>query len=409
MSLAYNFLRKYPSTHRQQLPQIILSALPFLLVFPIGVIYTGVGLFILAWLFSGSFAEKWNNVRRNPLFFPVLVMLGVVFFDVLFLSADNMRRWPAFGHYLIFLFLFLFLSVGGGVWQRHAKLMFFAGAVLGASLFCLARLDVLSGWTFFHNFTIYGGNKSIALGITLAIAAAWLLNDALAQLIPRKKIVYLFFYAYIAVAVLFFATTRTGILLLVLLSFVVVIHRISFNWRGILLLGVAVATLAAAWQASPVVRERTMSTFDALRTFSDEKVATGQGNRLQFVKFTGEMILEKPVLGHGIGSWLQQYPVRAQGFETAQMTTPHNDYLLYAAEMGLIGLLALLIIYASLLLIARKIGGEHGIGLALVSVALIFGSMFNAFLRDWKFGVPMMILLAISLAGCKSESDSTLK
>ena len=39
------------------------------------------------------------------------------------------------------------------------------------------------------------------------------------------------------------------------------------------------------------------------------------------------------------------------------------------------------------------------LGLFLISVTFFVGSMFNALLRDWKFGMPMMILLAIAYRG----------
>jgi O-antigen ligase len=131
-------------------------------------------------------------------------------------------------------------------------------------------------------------------------------------------------------------------------------------------------------------------------------MGSGQGNRLQFIKITGEMILEKPVIGHGIGSWLEQYPERALqagADETHGMSTPHNDYLLYGAELGLIGVVGFLSVYFAIAIQGLKQIPQHGLGLFLIAVTLLVGSMFNALLRDWKFGMPMMILLAIAYRG----------
>lgn len=79
--------------------------------------------------------------------------------------------------------------------------------------------------------------------------------------------------------------------------------------------------------------------------------------------------------------------------------TPHNDYLFYAAEIGLIGLAALLWIWLIQLTVAWKIGGAPGMWLGMLGVAILGGGMFNAILRDAVFGMPFMILLAIPLAG----------
>jgi O-antigen ligase len=129
--------------------------------------------------------------------------------------------------------------------------------------------------------------------------------------------------------------------------------------------------------------------------------------RLQFFEKTGQMILEKPLLGHGVGSWRQQYPIRAEGLLTSNMSTPHNDYLLFAAELGLCGLLILLVIFFNLARTAVSSTVGDGMPLLMMTVALAIGSMFNAILRDWRFGVPFMLLLAIAYRGSLRDSHDT--
>lgn len=381
----------------KQFPQTLMAAMPFLLFFPISLMYIGLTLFILAWLVEADFYRKWLTVRSSPLFYPVVFMLSVIMLDVLFLSQGNERRWPALVHYLIFFFLLLFMSLGTGQWQIRAKKVFFAGALYGASVYYLTYLGALPEWRIFKNYAFYGGNKSIALGIFLAIGAVWLLNDALAQTDKHRSRLGIAAYAYTGLAVLFLATTRTGMLLFFILSCLVVARHLTLSFRGLAISLSVLLLTGLAWQFSPHLRERTLVTIQAVQSFSKGGVTTGQGNRLQFVQKTGEMILEKPLLGHGVGSWLEQYPTRAQGLETAQMTTPHNDYLLYTSELGLVGLLALLGVFGRLLITSLRTGGARGMQLLVISVALIIGSAFNAILRDWKFGLPMMLLLAVAM------------
>ncbi len=50
---------------------------------------------------------------------------------------------------------------------------------------------------------------------------------------------------------------------------------------------------------------------------------------------------------------------------------------------------------------------QHGLGLFLIAVTLLVGGMFNALLRDWKFGMPMMILLAIAFRGSSEVVSNT--
>ena len=46
---------------------------------------------------------------------------------------------------------------------------------------------------------------------------------------------------------------------------------------------------------------------------------------------------------------------------------------------------------------------QHRLGLFLIFVTFLVGSMFNALLRDWKFGMPMMILLAVAYRGSSDD------
>jgi O-antigen ligase len=401
-----NFIKN--NLRGELLPQTLMAAMPFLLFFPVGVMYAGLTLFMLAWLASGDFRGKWQTTHNNPLFRPILVMLSVVALNVLFLSQGNEQRWHALIHYLIFFFLLLFMSLGAGAWQARAKKVFFAGALYGASVYYLTHLGLLPDWKIFKNYAIYSGNKSIALGIFLSIAAAWLLNDAMVQANKRRAWLGVAGYAYIALAVLFLASTRTGMLLFFILSLLVVVRHFTLNLRGLALALSVVLVAGLAWQFSPHLRNRTLVAVQAVQAFSKGEMGTGQGNRLQFVQKTGEMIREKPWLGHGVGSWLEQYPLRAKGLETSQMSTPHNDYILYAAELGIIGLLTLLGVFGSVFRLAWKTGGGRGMQLLVIGSAFFIGCAFNAILRDWKFGLPMVILLALALTDGKRDASSDI-
>ena len=384
----------------------LLILFPLSLFFPIGIMYTGIVIFILFTLLSGQFVGKLIVTKSSPFFIPAVGLLAWILFELLFLSNSIEGRWSALIHYLIFLFGFLFISVGDGAWKKTARDVYIAGAIYGATVYYLSHLNILPNWIIFRNYAIYAGNKSIALGIFHAIAAAWLLDTALSQLDKKALAVRLIAYFYISSAVLLFAMTRTGILLWFLLSLIAVLRHVKFSVRGMLSLLLGLVTLFAAWQLSPVARERSEVTIQSVRDFYNGQMGSGQGNRLQFIKITGEMILEKPIIGHGIGSWLEQYPeraLRAGADETHTMSTPHNDYLLHGAELGIVGVIGLLSIYLAIAIQGIRQIPQHGIGLFLISVTLFVGSMFNALLRDWRFGMPMMILLAIAYRGSSGD------
>ncbi len=389
---------------RDTLPQTILSVLPLTLFFPIGIIYTGVLLFLLSLLFAGDYRTKWLTAKSNPLFWPVLAMFIVTCLSALIVGRPPSGFWSGFAHYQVYIFLLFFVSVGAGDWQRRAVTVFFIGAIYAATLYYLSLFELLPAITPFTKYVIYSGNKSIVLGIMLAIAAAWMLYEITVLPDRRWLWVRIIAFLYVAIALLLLTKTRTASLIFVLLCGFIFLKHFSFSRRGGLWLLGFLLLLGVAWQSASDLRTRVMGTIKDISAFSQGKKVSGDGGRLEMFSITSEIIADRPLLGHGIATWAPLYKVRAQGLFGAGMRTPHNDYLLYAAEIGLIGLAVLLWTWGVQLAVAWKIGGEHGMLLGMLGVAVIVGGMFNAILRDLVFGMPFMILLAIPLAGVVRNS-----
>jgi O-antigen ligase len=384
---------------RSTWPQFILSILPFTLFFPVGAMYAGIVIFFLVFLLSGDFQEKWRTAKASPLFAPALSLSAVSLFAALTLERPAHAFWSGFAHYQIYLFLLLFISVGAGEWQRRAAAAFFAGAMLAATFFYLNFLNLLPELSVFRSYLEYSGNKSILLGILLAIAAPWMLHDAIAH--PERGPVWLRIFAviYVAAALLLLAKTRTGALIFLLLCLLIGAKHMTLSWRAAGLFLAAILVLGVTFKFASGLSTRMENTVNDVTAFSQNKKISGQGIRLDIYRTTAQIIRERPVTGHGIGTWMSQFQRKVQGDPVEIQTTPHNDYLLYASEIGLLGVAALLWIWLAQLALAWRIGGDQGMWLGMLGVAIMVGGVFNAILRDALFGLSFMILLAIPLAG----------
>lgn len=400
-------LTKLSQINRSNLPEFILPVLPFTLFFPIGVMYAGIFLFILSLLFSGNYQAKWQCVRSHVLTMPILFLSLVTCLVAIFLPRFDSGFWSSFFHYQTYLFLLLFICVGSGGWQQRAMHVFYAAAVVAASLYYLALLQLLPATSPFTSYVIYSGNKSILFGILLGIAAGWMLFDLTKQ--HQRRWWLLAALVYVLLALFFLAKTRTGNLIFAVCVLIVLIRCVRFNWRGVLLLVGMCAALLAIWNSADILRTRLTGMVHDVQAFAQGKKVSDDGIRLEMYQITAQMIAEKPLFGHGIGSWIGEYHARATGLATGMMTTPHNDYLLYAAELGLIGLAALMWIWLRQIVVAWQLmchqDVEHGIKLLMLTLALMLGGMFNAILRDAVFGLAFMILLAIPLAGVERKSN----
>jgi O-antigen ligase len=384
---------------RNVLPQTILSFLPLTLFFPVGIIYTGILLFLFSLLRSGDFRTKWLTVRASPLFWPILGLSAITCCAATFLERSQDYFWSGFVHYQIYIILLFFISVGSGDWQRRAVTVFFVGALYAATLYYLNLLQVLPKIEIFANYLVYRGNKSILLAILLAIAAGWMLYE-MASLVDRRWLwLRVAAFLYIVIALLFLAKSRTASLIFVLLCLLFFLKYLTMSWRSVLWMLGFVLMLAIAWISASDLRLRAIGTMNDINAFSQGQHISDDGIRLEMYSVTTKMIAEKPWTGHGIATWPSQYQKHAKGLPSEGTRTPHNDYLFYAAEIGLIGLAALLWIWLTQLTIAWKIGGARGMWLGMLGVAIMVGGMFNAILRDAVFGMPFMVLLAIPLAG----------
>lgn len=381
-----------------------MSCLPFLLFFPVGIVYLGVAIFLMLMTLSGNYRARWAVMKENPLFWPIVCMSLVTCASALLLGWSAPKFWSGFAHYHIYLFFLLFISIDKGDWQRWATKAFIAGALCAATFFYLNALGLLPHIGLFKSYLTYAGNKSILLGILMAIAAGWVLCDLSAATSRNAFIVQLCKYAYIAAPVVFLARTRTAIIILVLLSFIAAFRFFKFNWRSAsTLVAGLIIVLVVAWAVPGDFNERMVLALQDMIAYINGQKPSHQGIRLEIYALTMQIIAANPWIGHGIATWEPHYDVLAAAHSTYPFATPHNDYLLYAAEMGMVGLAALLWIWLKQLAIGWQTGGRNGTRLIMLGIAVMVGGIFNAILRDGVFGMPFMILLAIPLAGMREH------
>ncbi|WMW79792.1 O-antigen ligase family protein [Undibacterium cyanobacteriorum] len=414
------------STFRRDLPGHILSILPVSLVFPVAWMYVGFLLFLLAFVVSGEWTQKWQRVRQHPMLLPTLLMLGISSMAMLLHGTLNTEGLNGFLHYQIYFFLLVMLAVSPGDWQQRAVHSFFLGALIAASLFFLASLKLLPETTLFRSYVIYQGNKSILLGLLLAIAAVWMLHEWKVQ--HNHTWWRLAAFLYVVLGLFIGSKSRTaGLLFFVLVLMLGFAGARMRRWYLLALaclagLG-AVTVYQAAQQAAPVtclakemhdryqmsgveiLENRAICTVQQVRDFGKSGNVSEDGMRLQIYHNTWELVQQSPWTGHGVSQWLPLYQEKAKGSMSEKMTTPHNDYLLYWCELGIAGVVGLLLTFVWQFRVGVQLAKQRSadaIPVYLLSLSMMFAGAFNAILRDALFGLAMLILLAIPMASFRA-------
>ena len=212
-----------------------------------------------------------------------------------------------------------------------------------------------------------------------------------------------------AVNVLFFLPGRSAQVALLLAIALALFWGIPGRGKWTALI-VPPLLLAAAMGLSPKVRERVTSVVTESRAYSiGDSTPTSSGLRLGFWHRSIQAFQERPIVGHGVGSWNGLYR-RLEGSELqpsfSDLRNPHQEYLLWAVQLGVVGIALFL---AFLLALARDASRfRPDVRHAAQSLVAMFAAvcLFNATLFDALIGDYFCILLGLLLVlGLHSAPD----
>ena len=142
-------------------------------------------------------------------------------------------------------------------------------------------------------------------------------------------------------------------------------------------------------------------------------VQTSAGWRLNAWHRSLEAIKEKPLLGHGVGSWAVTVK-RIEGekgtsvFGESNSSNPHQEYLLWSVELGVVGLLLFLLLLFSIAKDALQYTTPIQRSIFSVAAVLAVACLFNSVLYDDLIGDYFCITLGLLMAyGIQTRNAET--
>lgn len=188
--------------------------------------------------------------------------------------------------------------------------------------------------------------------------------------------------ALLFAAHMFYVTTSRTMLVVIPVLFVLLGLR-RLTWKGFAVLVVIGAVAAAAvWASSSYVRLRITSVFTEVATTRTTGTETSAGDRLAFWTNSLRALRETPILGHGTGTISAVFRRQADSSATATGTNPHNQILAIAIQLGAVGALLLIAMWAVHWLMFLRPGLAAFIGIIAVTQNVV-GSLFNSHLMDF--------------------------
>lgn len=398
-------------------PVLLAAGWGFCTFFPVGVAYSFMLLLLLTLCLSGGMRERLAQLRTSVFLWPMGAFLA---WTLLALAVgpwfpDSSTRLFHIVRVLLLLLMGMLLRP---VEAKAGLAGFLAGAILAAIIVTVHRVWELPRWTIWDSLLMSRNNFSSGNMIMMAIAAGLFFLLGL-----RNNRLWLGRWPAwgaalaLAVTVVEHSLSRNAQALLPALLLVVVWCRFR-AWRQLVSAVALIAVLAlGAWQGSPATRERfsaIVAQAERVATMAD--YTTGVGERWLMFQTAWQGMLEHPMFGTGLGSWLPGWRVIA--LETGQslsperldrhieINNPHNDFLLTGMESGIAGL----VIMAWLLGLFVRTGWRQrsleGDLTVVLGSGLILTALINAPLRDAALGMTLLWLLGASVAMHKGATHA---
>jgi O-antigen ligase len=129
---------------------------------------------------------------------------------------------------------------------------------------------------------------------------------------------------------------------------------------------------------------------------------TSIGLRLEFMVNSCQLLTERPVFGHGTGSFKSRYEALAEAkgvkYKTANL---HNEYLMTGVETGLVGIGFLLCFISSQLKYSLRLNPlDKNLALGLAAITAV-GCMGNSILLDHTPGIFIIYFIAVFFSALK--------
>ena len=379
------------------------------------------GALLLTLIATGGYVAHWQRWRVHPFALATLILCAVIFLGASYSNApgDEIRRA------LIKYFRLLYAPIAIAVltderWRRRALLAWMSAMLLTLALsylhivwaFPFGKIhqphELDDHFVFKHHIT---QNVMMSVFFVAAFAEAWRCRLAGEQ--AARGWAWVAVAAVAAVNILYFVHGRAGyITLLVNLTVIAVVAFVAARDARLRIAAAAlmgVALIAAS--ASGMVRERLHTALTEAESSQEQGIKTSIGQRIEYASKSIELIESRPVLGWGAGSYAMEYCRIAKSPEWCKIGAynPHNQFLFFAVQFGLLGLVALL----AWLLAAGWVMRTLPLGDKLVGYSLLATLLVHCLLDSPLFIVtegtwyPLMLGIFAAGAYCKNQAVSS--
>jgi O-antigen ligase len=367
---------------------------------------------LVGWLASGAWRDKWDAVRTNRVALAALWLYVLLLAGTLHGSATPGDVKAILVKYLDLLWIPILAWVFREAAARKRALYALAVSlvlVLLTSFFLMA--DILPDTSFIKGDSgdPYVMKTRQTHGLLMALGAFLFLQLALGATSPRTRILWSVLAALAAANGTLVVPGATGYIILGVLA--LYLGHVWRGWRGIAAAVGAVSVAVAVLMTVPgPFQERVLRIRSEIAQWQPGAAELGYSTRqrLEFYRVSLEIAKDRPLLGHGTGSFTSAYAEKVKGQRAMLTRNPHNEYLHWLVQLGVVGLAALLYLFWTHWRLAPSLAHplERELARGLV-LAMAVGCLFNSWLMDHTEGLLYVWLTGLLFAGLKSPEPVT--
>jgi len=195
--------------------------------------------------------------------------------------------------------------------------------------------------------TIDGGFRTHIITNILMSFATFVFAQRMFFSLGQKRFLYGLLFLFSGYYAIFISTGTTGqILTIGLLGLLIIQH---YRWKGLVIAPLMVVAILGYGLSNPntSINHGVTKIVYGIDQYNQGNTNVGTAKRLEFYRNSVRLIEEAPWIGSGVGSFEQRYnKIPEQYILSNRTSNPHNEYLVTAVQLGLVGLTALLILLA---------------------------------------------------------------
>jgi O-antigen ligase len=373
-------------------------------------------LMLVSWLLAGQFKARWHSVKSNPITGPALMLYGLVLVGTTYSTASSAEMLQHLNKYSAFLFVLMAVTLlQEPIWRRrcwHAfviAMIFTLGSVYANIWFDLPwSVTHNHGWGVDH--TVF--KDYISQGIMMSLFVLLCVHQGLRVISFKQRLFWGALALLALISITHLSAGRTAYLALFISIAIYVIARFT-SLQKWLFLGLASLLAVSLASTSATLSSRVQSVLTETQIFlsgskdmSIQHMMTSTGARLAMWQLSVEQIKQHPIIGSGTGSYRH---IAKQEFTDPDLCRiacvhPHNQFLFFGVEYGLLGIAAYLFYFYRPYRFANGLSTEKKalllgfLGILFVG-SMVHGAMWLAVERHF-FTFMMALYMAI---GCKPK------